>query len=352
MFLDAAYSQLFHTILLVPTRWIASRLPGSVVPPLSDEKKLLQQEEQCNDTSIAWPSHDAIAKLPQDWVVDDEDDKDNDVIQQEVADTNSSSKSHISNKKRKRSTRRKHNQHQSSKNDTFDDTQQPATKDHKVQHDTDNTSIVQSQPYYLNHVRGSTRIRQASVRISAAIGTLCATYILCSSSTSSSLVTLDDIGLRIPSTKSVIFDLCCGFAIGSFIVIFIFLLELRMGWIKIIGWNENVVPEEVFAFNITWDVLFHIGVSFNEEVMLRGWMFMLGCRGLLIVALDWFDDRSNAATFAVVMSTILQSTLFASMHYSSPGSTRQSLLNLFFGGVAASLNVLVAGGTVWLGIGW
>ena len=163
MFLDAAYSQLFHTILLVPTRWIASRLPGSVVPPLSDEKKLLQQEEQCNDASIAWPSHDAIAKLPQDWVVDDEDDKDNDVIQQEVADTNSSSKSHISNKKRKRSTRRKHNQHQSSKNDTFDDTQQPATKDHKVQHDTDNTSIVQSQPYYLNHVRGSTRIRQASI---------------------------------------------------------------------------------------------------------------------------------------------------------------------------------------------
>jgi hypothetical protein len=129
-------------------------------------------------------------------------------------------------------------------------------------------------------------------------------------------------------------------------------MELRMGWIKVVGWWENAVPEEVFAFNITWDILFHVGVSINEEVMLRGWMFMLGIHGLLFGALDWFDTQFNAATFAIIMSTILQSTLFASMHYSSPGSTRQSLLNLFFGGIAASLNVLVAGGSVWLNIGW
>ena len=40
-----------------------------------------------------------------------------------------------------------------------------------------------------------------------------------------------------------------------------------MGWIKIVGYWETVVPEENFAVNITWDVLFHVGVSINEEVM-------------------------------------------------------------------------------------
>ena len=81
-------------------------------------------------------------------------------------------------------------------------------------------------------------------------------------------------------------------------------------------------------------------------------MFILGCRGLLLCAIDWFDDPSNAATFAIIMSTILQSTLFSLLHFSSPGSTWVSLLNLFLGGIAASLNVMVAGGTLWLGIGW
>lgn len=85
---------------------------------------------------------------------------------------------------------------------------------------------------------------------------------------------------------------------------------------------------------------------------LRGWMFILGCRGLSISAQDWFDDTSSAATFGVAISIILQSTLFSIMHLYSPGSTFISLLNLFFGGIAASLNVMVAGGTLWLGIGW
>lgn len=189
------------------------------------------------------------------------------------------------------------------------------------------------------------------MRIAAAASTLVSSYILCS--LTSSLVSLDDIGLHIPSLQRVIFDLFCGCLIGSFIVIVIFVIELQLEWIKIIGYCETVVPNEKFAINIIWDILFHIGVSINEEVMLRGWMFSLGCRGLLLSALPWFQDNpSNAAIFAIILSTTLQSTLFAIMHYSSPGCTYQSLLNLFFGGIAASLNVMVAGGTVWLGVGW
>ena len=50
MFLDTCWGNLFYMILLIPSRKIARRLPGAVVP--NDEKALLIQEEQCNDPTI------------------------------------------------------------------------------------------------------------------------------------------------------------------------------------------------------------------------------------------------------------------------------------------------------------
>jgi len=81
-------------------------------------------------------------------------------------------------------------------------------------------------------------------------------------------------------------------------------------------------------------------------------MFILGCRGLQRSTIEWFDDPITAGTIAIATSVVLQSTLFAFLHFYSPGSTYVSMMNLFFGGVAASLNVMVSGGKIWLGIGW
>jgi len=341
MFLDATYGQLFHLILLIPSRWIASRLAGSTMPPLRDEKRLSEQEEQTNDPSIAWPSSDAIKNLPQDWIVQ-EGNGGNETGVSEVLDAAGSSTSRTHSSSKKRRSAKINNK--------------PSSIKHK-----DNTNALHSnkpngeptvkikQPYYLNHVRGSTRIRHVSQRIGAAMGTLFSSYVLCSIS---SLVTFDDVGLGSSSLKRAPFDVLCGLVVGSSIVVFIFLLELKMGWIKIVGTFETVVLEEIFALNFAWDILFHVGVSINEELMLRGWMFILGCHGLLTTALDWFEQPSNAAIFAIAMSIVLQSTLFAFLHLYSPGSTVVSLLNLFFGGIAAACNVMVAGGTLWLGIGW
>lgn len=255
MFLDASYGQLFHIILLIPTRWIASGLPGSVVPPLDDEEKLSEQEEQSNDGSIIWPSPDVIAKLPQDWVVQGSESSERGEDASEIPDVAAkvTSKSHSSTKKRRSAK----NKIKASSSNSDQKTNLHSNESRK--------SIIETQPYYLNHVRGSTRIRQASQRIGAAMGTLFASYILCSFS--SSLVTFEDIGLGITSAKEVLYDFTCGFLIGSFIVAFIFLLELRMGWIKIVGMFETVDPKEIFAVNFLWDVLFHVGVSINEEVM-------------------------------------------------------------------------------------
>mmetsp|Transcript_24306 Transcript_24306/g.43821 ORF Transcript_24306/g.43821 Transcript_24306/m.43821 type:complete len:401 (+) Transcript_24306:205-1407(+) len=210
-----------------------------------------------------------------------------------------------------------------------------------------------SQPYYLNHVRGSTRVRHASQRLAAAFGTLFSSYLLCSYN-SSSLTSLSDIGLHISSFQQVLIDFGCGFGVGSCIVLLMLVCEWRMGWIRIVGFGwETVVEEEVFWINFGWDVLFHLGVSFNEEVMLRGWMFTLGCHGLLAFEQFQTYHPTTAANIAIASSILLQSTLFAFLHVSSPGSSAICLLNLFLGGIAASLNVMVApGGSLWLGMGW
>ena len=149
MFLDSAYANFFYVILLPGVRLIAFRLPGSVVP-LHDEGLLQKQEEESIDISLVWPSPSAIAKLPQDWIVESKDDTS--MLSKDISGKDGASPTiitHSSNKK-KISAKNKQKQQTYSKNSAFN----------KQQHHTDNRS-TSTQSYYLNHVLGSTRIRQA-----------------------------------------------------------------------------------------------------------------------------------------------------------------------------------------------
>ena len=333
--LDATYGHLFHTIFLVPARWIARRLPGAVVPSADEDNKLVQQEESSNDVSLDWPSAGAIAKLPSDWLVSTRSSFEDRNISSVGNEGSEVPKKASGKKKKTKSKNNKSNSSPKCNNNTQSD-----------QKSTDATKTnSEYQPYYLNHARGSTRIRQASQRIGAAMGSLLASYIICYLSAS---ITLEDVGLTLPVLR----DLAWGFLIGLSIVTIMFIMEIWLGWIAVVGFFQTVVPNESFTINFLWDVLFHVGVSINEEVMLRGWMFTLGCRGILSMASDWFETSSTAASFSIIASIVLQSSLFSFLHLHSPGSTYVSLINLFLGGVAASINVMVAGGSLWLGIGW
>jgi hypothetical protein len=339
--LDATYGHLFHVVLLVPSRWIARRLPGAVVP--AEDAQCTIQEEEANDASLVWPSDEALSKLPDGWVVVKGDYKAETYSVTDIAANTKGTNVYLA---APSTVQRRNTKKQSSKSKGTRDKDESQSDRQK-----ETAKRTQHQPYFLNHARGSTRIRQASQRIGAACGTILASHVISSFSRSS--VSLEDIGLVIKQPfSSIAIDLWNGVCIGASIVAFIFIVELMMEWIKIIGYFETVTPKEKFAVNFTWDVLFHLGVSINEEVMLRGWMFTLGARGLWVSSAEWFIDGYTAAIFATVSSVILQSTLFSLLHFSSPGSTAISLLNLFLGGVAASLNTMVAGGSLWLGIGW
>lgn len=239
----------------------------------------MQQEAESNDPSIIWPSRSVLQQLPNNWlptegvvqdVVHDGDDKSKSSIN--VSDngigasnitrrSTSSSSSNGNDKKQKKKKKLSNNEHrQNSKSMVLNHNQSSSSS----------ASSQSSQTYYLNHVRGSTRLRQASQRLGMAMGTLFVTYLLCNPSfraSSSSFTKLDNVGLQFPSMQQVLSDLFIGILIGSTIVLVIFSVEVYMGWIKIVEYWEKVVPEERFGLNLLWDALFHVGVSVNEELM-------------------------------------------------------------------------------------
>ena len=191
-------------------------------------------------------------------------------------------------------------------------------------------------PFFLNHVRGSTRLRQAVFRLTAALGTVTMVHVMNRFVDHGS--TLADIGLEISFT-----DIGWGFVVGSAIVIILFLVEVALGWIQSVGYCEVVVPGESLILNLLWDILFHIGVSANEEISLRGW--------ILVNTALYVRTLGQSPSEAMAVAVALQAGVFALMHVGSPGASRVGLINLVIGGTVAALNVFLSGGLSF-SLGW
>ena len=81
---------------------------------------------------------------------------------------------------------------------------------------------------------------------------------------------LSEFGLRFDGGAVV--DVGLGLLTGGTCIAVLFVVEWRLGWILPTHTFECVVPGESWGLNITWDVLFHLGVAVNEELQLRGWL--------------------------------------------------------------------------------
>jgi membrane protease YdiL (CAAX protease family) len=196
-----------------------------------------------------------------------------------------------------------------------------------------------AQPYFLNHVRGCVRIRQAALRMGAGVGTLVQVAAL---SLLMDRRSLGAIGLH----SDVLFsaDLWLGALTGATCVGALFFAEVSVGWLKVIGFCETVAEGEWLSLNLLWDVIFHVGVSINEEVSMRGWL-------LVNIAQYALAYESFSASGAAIVAVGVQSLLFAVAHLNSPGATIVGLFNLTVGGIAGALNVYLTGGLSF-SLGW
>ena len=188
--LESAWGNLFRTLVLLPAaRAAARRLPGADVPDSADGMR--RQEDEANDASLSWPTPGSLAGLPPEWGAGACGGGDPGGSREGPVDRKAGG----------------------GKGRPGRATAEPPLR----------------RPYHLNHVRGSTRVRHASQRIGAALGTLLATHVLCSLSP---LVSFEDIGLDLSSPRKAAADMLCGFVVGSAGVLLIFAIELRRGWIK------------------------------------------------------------------------------------------------------------------------
>lgn len=283
--LDSIYGNAIYTIQRPVVTWIADRLPGASSSQ-DDDDDYLQ-----HDKTLAWPPL-PNANIPSEWV--------------------------------------------------------DLAKQRQREHPS-----IDEPLWFLNHVRGSLRFRQAVLRLASAAGSILMAYVMTnyvdppfpdgatSEDDEGPVVGLASIGLTPISFQ----DIALGVLVGSTVVLAIFALEVALGWIRVIGYFEKVVAEESWTLNILWDVLFHIGVSINEEISMRGWILV---HTLNHLSLTW---EISSLLVRWLMAISLQASFFALMHATSPGANAIGLFNLVVGGTAGALNVFVTG-SLSFSIGW
>jgi len=197
------------------------------------------------------------------------------------------------------------------------------------------------QPFSLNHVTGRRRCKDACMRMGMNMGTLLTISFMCYYMDNR---TLGSLGLTLDWPFFT--ETMAGMGVGVTIVGFMFIVELYAGWLHFLQFFEVFDQSESFALCIFWDVVFHLNVSLNEELPVRGWLLYN-----VAEACARYMDLTPMTAFIVAM--LAQSGFFVVMHLASPGGTQlRSMLNIFIGGMAGGLNVLLTGGRLGFALGW
>lgn len=197
------------------------------------------------------------------------------------------------------------------------------------------------QPFSLNHVTGKRRFKDACMRFGMTIGSLLAVWF-----TSAFLDKRPVSSLGLALSGPFFLDMVLGCLVGVSIVVFMFAVELSAGWLHFLQFFEVFDRRESFSACILWDVIFHLNVSLNEELPVRGWM-------LFNIAEAMGKHLGLLGTQAFVAGMVVESLFFVVMHLASPGGSKlQSILNIFIGGMSGGLNVLLTGGLLGFSLGW
>ena len=112
------------------------------------------------------------------------------------------------------------------------------------------------RPFFLNHVRGSRRCKHAALRCAAACTSLVGAATLATFLDGRPLGALGLLTVGPDSTFGQ--DFLFGVLTGGGVVVLMFLVELALGWVRVLGLLETFAPAESFTLNLLWDSIFHI----------------------------------------------------------------------------------------------
>lgn len=190
-------------------------------------------------------------------------------------------------------------------------------------------------PRFINHTCGALRLKCMVMRLGMMV-----------SSVLSTVLALQCLDHRQEYSFNILpMDMVYGALTGATIVTFMFLAQVSLNWVTVLDYLTVFDPADSLPLNLLIETLFHTAVAINEELPVRGYM--------LLNLSEWLHS-SSALSYrsSMTLAIALQSMWFVIMHLGSPGGSRwQSMLNIFAGGVAAGLNVLLTGGLGFV-LGW
>jgi membrane protease YdiL (CAAX protease family) len=130
-------------------------------------------------------------------------------------------------------------------------------------------------------------------------------------------------------------DLLFGMALGALLMSAIFLFELGMGWVEIVGALETFGTDGPFALSVLLPVLMFLCVGFSEETVFRGYQLKNAAEGLAYPAIG--------PSGAVLLAWVLSSVFFGALHANNPNATLVSTLNIVLAGLMLGSGYVFSG---------
>jgi uncharacterized protein len=130
-------------------------------------------------------------------------------------------------------------------------------------------------------------------------------------------------------------DLLFGMVLGALLITTVFLVELGMGWVEVVGAFETFETGASFAPSVLLPVLMFVCVGFYEETVFRGYQLKNAAEGLNYPALG---PRG-----AVLIAWLLSSAFFGVLHANNPSATLLSTLNIILAGLLLGFGYVLSG---------
>jgi uncharacterized protein len=130
-------------------------------------------------------------------------------------------------------------------------------------------------------------------------------------------------------------DLLFGMVLGALLITTVFLVELGMGWVEVVGAFETFETGASFAPSVLLPVLMFVFVGFYEETVFRGYQLKNAAEGLNYPALG---PRG-----AVLIAWLLSSAFFGVLHANNPSATLLSTLNIILAGLLLGFGYVLSG---------
>jgi uncharacterized protein len=129
-------------------------------------------------------------------------------------------------------------------------------------------------------------------------------------------------------------DLCFGMVLGALLITAVFLIELRLGWVRVTGVFETHGGAPLVVSLLIPAATF-ICVGISEETVFRGYQLKNAAEGLNYPRLG---PRA-----AILLAWVLSSVFFAVLHADNPNATSISTLNIVLAGLMLGFGYVLSG---------